>query len=285
MIHLGLIGYPLGHSLSPKIHAAALLACGMRGDYTLFPVPPGDTQGLKDLPARVRSGELTGLNVTTPHKQNVIPLLDELTPTARAIGAVNTIYVKGDKLIGHNTDAQGFLTDLKRTVSISSFSPHPSALVLGAGGSARAVVSALLNEGWKVRIASRRTEQARGLASQFAIFDSRIAIVEYLPAALRSLFSSLLLIVNATPVGMFPATELSPWPAGLPFPEKAVVYDLVYNPCETLLVKQAKSAGLPAATGLGMLVEQAALAFEIWTGQAAPRGVMLQSVEEQCCDS
>ena len=92
MIQLGLIGYPLGHSLSPKIHTAALEACGLDGNYSLFPIAPDNKQGLKDLLSRVRSGEITGLNVTIPHKQNMIELMDELTPTAKAIGAVNTIY-------------------------------------------------------------------------------------------------------------------------------------------------------------------------------------------------
>lgn len=114
MIKLGLIGYPLGHSLSPKIQAAALKACGLEGDYSLFPIEPQDTQGLNDLLQQVRAGEITGLNVTIPHKQNVIEFMDELTPTAKAIGAVNVIYSKENKLIGDNTDAPGFLADLKK---------------------------------------------------------------------------------------------------------------------------------------------------------------------------
>ena len=116
MIHLGLVGYPLEHSLSPKIHLAAFQSCGLQGDYSLFPIFPDHKQGLDDLLARVRSGEITGLNVTIPHKQNVIPFLDELTFTAQAIGAVNTIYCRNDKLIGDNTDTYGFLLDLKRFI-------------------------------------------------------------------------------------------------------------------------------------------------------------------------
>src|SRR5512141_2446922 len=112
MIHLGLIGYPVSHSLSPKIQSAALAACGLKGDYSLFPIHPNDKQGLQDIVARVRCGEITGLNVTIPHKQNVISLLDELTPTAQAIGAINVIYMRENKLIGDNTDAAGFLADL-----------------------------------------------------------------------------------------------------------------------------------------------------------------------------
>src|SRR5688572_2590105 len=102
---LGLIGYPVHHSLSPKIHNTALKACALEGDYSLFPIAPDDVQGLKDLLDRVRSGEITGLNVTIPHKQNVIQFLDELTVTANSIGAVNTIYLSNNKLVGNNTDA------------------------------------------------------------------------------------------------------------------------------------------------------------------------------------
>src|SRR5512141_2438947 len=109
----GLTGYPLGHSLSPKIHTAALRSCGLDGEYSLFPIDPADKQALKDLLSRVRSGEIQGLNVTIPHKQNVMPYLDELTPTAQTIGAVNTIYRREHKLIGGNTDAPGFLSDLQ----------------------------------------------------------------------------------------------------------------------------------------------------------------------------
>ncbi|HLO17513.1 MAG TPA: hypothetical protein VK206_21960, partial [Anaerolineales bacterium] len=152
---LGLIGYPLSHSLSPNIHTAALNACGQEGDYSLFPVAPEDKQSLKDLLARVRSGEIHGLNVTVPHKQNVIQFLDELTPTAESIGAVNTIYLREKKLIGDNTDAMGFITDLKRflddrkhrtQLQVSIIANRKSSIILGAGGSARAVVWALVND-------------------------------------------------------------------------------------------------------------------------------------------
>ncbi|MDO9302105.1 MAG: hypothetical protein Q7T89_12010, partial [Anaerolineales bacterium] len=152
---LGLIGYPLGHSLSPKIHGAALKACGLEGNYSLFPIHPDDKQGLKDLLARVRSGEITGLNVTIPHKQNVIDFMDELTPTAQTIGAVNTIYFRENQLIGDNTDAAGFLSDLKKFIGNREWGIGRPAFVLGAGGSARAVVYALLNDGWQVTLAAR----------------------------------------------------------------------------------------------------------------------------------
>ena len=271
MIQLGLIGYPLGHSLSPKIHTAALKAGGLQGDYSLFPIHPDDKQGLKDLLDRVRSGEITGLNVTIPHKQNVIEFMDELTPTAQVIGAVNTIYMRGDKLIGDNTDASGFLSDLKR-VSNSTFSIPHSALVLGAGGSARAVVYALLNDGWNVTITARRIEQAQQLASSFTNYQLQVAD-----------FSSFIiqhssLLVNTTPLGMTPNIETSPLPENTVLSKNTFVYDLVYNPRETKLVRDARAQGLNASTGLGMLIEQAALAFEKWTGHNPPRDVLFESV-------
>ena len=281
---LGLIGYPLGHSLSPKIHTAALKACGLQGDYSLFPIHPDDQQGLKDLLARVRSGEITGLNVTIPHKQNVIPLLDELTDTAKSIGAVNTIYLRDNKLIGHNTDAQGFLTDLKRCITLecNGLPLHMQeqvpalqkrALVLGAGGSARAVVYALVNDGWDVTIAARRIEQAQGLASSFTNYE--LLIIDF--SDLQP--STFDLLVNTTPIGMTPNIDQSPLPEKLPLPSNAFIYDLVYNPRETKLVKDARAQGLSATTGLGMLIEQAALAFEIWTGHNPPRNVLWNATD------
>jgi shikimate dehydrogenase len=275
MIHLGLIGYPLGHSLSPKIHTAALKACGLQGEYSLFPIHPDDKQGLKVLLARVRTSEITGLNVTIPHKQNVIELMDELTPTAQAIGAVNTIYLRENKLIGDNTDAHGFLSDLKRFLALECDSlllRQKNVLVLGAGGSARAVVYALVNDGWNVAIAARRIEQAKQLANSFPSREIKtIAFTDLQPSTFN-------LLVNTTPIGMTPNVDKSPWPADLSFP-KAVIYDLVYNPRETKLVKDARAQGFHATTGLGMLIEQAALGFELWTGYKLSSEVFRNAVE------
>ena len=280
MIRLGLIGYPVSHSLSPKIQSAALKACGLEGEYSLFPIAPDDKQGLKDLLARVRNSEIRGLNVTIPHKQNVIEFLDELTPTAKTIGAVNVIYMKEDKLIGDNTDAGGFFADLNKFFAES---PSPSgrgagvreksALVLGAGGSARAVLYALANDGWNVTIAARQLEQAQELASKFeGIIPIELNFQTFQP-------SNFQLIVNTTPLGMTPNINQSPLPENTILPVDGVVYDLVYNPRETKLVHNARAQGLQATTGLGMLIEQAALAFEIWTKQNPPRDVLWNAVE------
>jgi shikimate dehydrogenase len=281
MIKLGLIGYPVGHSLSPKIQNAALKASGLEGDYSLFPVAPDDLQALSTLMASVRSGEITGFNVTIPHKQNVIPLLDELTPTARAIGSVNIIYKRGDKLIGDNTDAPGFLADLKRFLTTAPYGDDKtqrhgdlSALVLGAGGSARSIVYALCNDAWKVTLAARRSEQAQELASQY----NDLKVLELNPDSFQ--VPDVDLIVNTTPIGMIPDIDRSPLPENTTLPKQARIYDLVYNPRETKLVRDARAQGLQATTGLGMLIEQAALGFTLWTGIQLPDEVFRNAVEE-----
>lgn len=273
MIKLGLIGYPVSHSLSPKIQNTALQACGLEGDYSLFPIHPDDKQGLYDLLARVRSGEMMGFNVTIPHKQNVIEFLDELTPNAKSIGAVNIIYLRENKLVGDNTDAGGFLSDLKKFIGNRELNLGKSALVLGAGGSARSVVYALLQDNWQVKIVARRVEQAQQLASQF----EGVNVVELNLETFQP--SSIQLIVNTTPLGMTPNIYTSPIPEDITLPKEIMIYDLVYNPRETKLVRDARTQGLRATTGLGMLIEQAALGFTLWTGHALPIEIFRNAVE------
>lgn len=225
--------------------------------------------------------QIQGLNVTIPHKQTVIPFLDELTPTAKAIGAVNTIYRRDNKLVGDNTDAPGFLFDLKKFLAQS---PSPvlgkglgvrgkSALIVGAGGTARAVVYALLHDGWNVTLSARRLEQAEQLARSFSNY--------YLPmTSFNDLqLSTFDLIVNTTPLGMTPNIETSPLPDHIVLTAGTIVYDLVYNPRETKLMQQAKAQGCRAVNGLGMLIEQAALAFELWTGCTPPRQALWNAID------
>ncbi len=263
--NLGLIGYPISHSVSPQIHNSALKEAELDGEYKLYPVAPDDKQGLADLLAQVRAGDIHGLNVTIPHKQNLMPLFDTLTPTAEAIGAVNTIVIDDGKLVGDNTDAGGFWNDLQALLSQSKVGVK-NALVLGAGGSARAVVHALLQHGWDVIITARRIEQAEELAQHFPKHSAQLTTAVYDATSLLDLLSSISLIVNTTPVGMISHPQGSPWINGLPFPPKAALYDLIYNPAETQLRKDAAQAGLPTRNGLGMLIRQALLSFEIWTG-------------------
>jgi shikimate dehydrogenase len=282
---LGLIGYPLEYSLSPQLHMAALRALNLEGQYDLFPLAP-TPHGFLEIQAlfkQVRQRELHGLNITIPHKMTVIPFLDELTPTARAIGAVNTIRIQGDKLVGDNYDCPGFIADLTHCLThtdLGALSQRPDrkALVLGAGGSARAVVYGLLRNGWQVKIASRRSEQAQELVQAFPSFPATTYCV--LDDLVSLNLGGIDLIVNTTPLGMYPNTEASAWPDGLPFPSAAFVYDLVYSPPETALLRSARKAGLPTANGLGMLVQQAVMSFHSWTGQEPPIEVMYRSINQ-----
>lgn len=320
---LGLIGYPVAHSLSPLLHRAALASVGLEGEYALYPIPlfdgekksvvspdvPGTTSSslseLEELLKQMRVGALDGLNVTIPHKQTILPYLDEYTPAAQGIGAVNTLVMREDCLVGDNTDAPGFLAGLKS--ALGAHLPGPGlqrrALILGAGGSARAVLYALIEDGWQVALAARRKDQAQELASYMeAVYRAPPGLIKvvdleadlqneaamqritvwrriFKPAAAFHPFADFSLLVNTTPAGMIPDLEGCAWPAEIPLPPTAAVYDLVYNPRETKLVRLAHQAGLPAASGLGMLVEQAALSFECWTGQVPDRKQMVAAVE------
>lgn len=292
---LGLTGYPLGHSLSPGLHAAALKASGLQGEYRLYPIPslPDGLEALQKLIVSMRNGDLDGLNVTIPHKQAVIPFLDDLTPLAQKIGAVNTVFRRDGRLVGDNTDAPGFRKDLSR--NFKEFNIPLTALVLGAGGSARTVVHTLLGIGWHVIIAARKTEKGRAIVVGSDFNDEHCEVIGLgsLPEFIQKfedfkpketgnrthlLRPALRLIINTTPIGMHPNIDVSPWPENLTFPPGAFVYDLVYNPIETMLVRSARDAGLEAAGGLGMLIEQAALSFERWTGINPSPDVMLQGV-------
>ena len=279
--HLGLIGYPLGHSRSPQLHHAALRHYGLAGEYSLFPIPPlpeGEAQ-IVALLGRLRRGDLHGLNVTIPHKPSAVPHVDRLSEVARAVGAVNTLYLDGEgRLVGDNTDAPGFLEDVGRLPDLE----RGIAIVLGAGGSARAVVYGLAREGWQVKLLARRVEQAAGLVEDLrALKEAPSGSLECgrLDAETVGRYArECRLVVNTTPVGMYPNMDASPWPEGAPWPQAAGVYDLVYNPPETVFTRQARQAGLATRTGGGMLSAQAALAFACWTGQAPPFEVMYREM-------
>lgn len=275
---LGLIGFPIQHSISPAIQRAALRNVGLQGEYKLYPCPHtrAGILTLESLLIRMRDGDLNGLNVTIPHKRTMIPYLDALSPTARIIGAVNTVYCHQGILVGENTDALGFYNDLCRVtqgkINIKT------ALVLGAGGSARAVNYILLNNGWKVIIAARSNEQARHLVSeqehefaqdQIEISQETITIDNI--KNMGSKLSDVTLVVNCTPLGSNSKIDTSAWPEEVDMPSQALAYDLVYKPVETRFMRFAKSNGCPAFNGTGMLIEQALLAFEMWTGKTPRR--------------
>lgn len=270
-MRLAALGYPLAHSVSPAMHNAALEAVGLPDwCYESIPIEP---ERLREAVAAVRGDDYAGANVTVPHKETIIPLLDGLTPVAEAIGAANTLVKRDGRLIGHNTDAAGLLADLfLHEVHISD----QPVLILGAGGAARAAVAACAGIGAQVRVIARSREKAEALQAV-----APIETHDWTPLGLLRACDDCALILNATPVGMAPQTGASPWLGGTPFPPEAFVYDLVYNPAVTLFVRQARAAGLRAATGLGMLIEQGALAFELWTGKSAPRSIMRQAAEQK----
>lgn len=282
MIKLGLVGWPLSHSKSPQLHRAAFKAAGLDGDYDLFPIESSNSNGLVDILDGVRSGMLTGINVTIPYKQTVIGLVDELSISAQSIGAVNTIYQRHGKLIGDNTDAQGFLADLRSQVSDLSTRSN-GAIVIGAGGAARAVIWALAEVVESIIVAARNLEKGQRLSSSLSTTLTRrcrLSTILMEAKSLDSIPEQVDLIINTTPVGMYPDLQSSPWPASVAFPKSCFIYDLVYNPAKTKLMEQAKKQGINSANGVGMLVEQAALAFELWTGQPAHRDVMLSAISQ-----
>jgi shikimate dehydrogenase len=207
-----------------------------------------------------------------------MPHLDEITGAARDIGAVNTIVVQEGRLIGHNTDGDGFLATLREAGFEAA---EKRTLTLGAGGAARAVVYALAQAGCAVTIHNRTTERAAELARHMQRVGVRAPVTEVpTTATLADLDLAIFdLLVNATPVGMWPHTDASPWPETLPLPSRWTVFDLVYNPAETRLLAQARAAGATAVGGLGMLVHQGALAFELWTGQSPPIEAMRVAAE------
>lgn len=276
---LGLIGYPLSHSYSPRLHQAALEAMVLQGKYTLHPIAPlpGGEKDLESLLSQVRTGEIQGLNVTIPHKQNVIPFLDHITPTAQAIGAVNVLYRLDGKLAGDNTDSAAFRNDLKAQLPQLHGSGQ-KALLLGAGGAARAVAYTLLQDGWLLTIAARRPAQAVALAA--ALNGPAIEIITLADVNQKRLAVTQL-VINATPVGMYPEINATPLPETIKLPPQAALYDLIYNPAQTKLMRQFEAADVPAVNGAGMLVEQAALSLERWTGIPVPRSVMQRSMAAQ----
>ncbi len=282
---VGLIGWPVEHSLSPAMHNAAFDALGLNWRYIPLPVAPGQVEAaVKGIAAL----GFRGANVTVPHKQAVIPALDAVARDAARFGAVNTILVERDAdgkatLTGHNTDYRGFTGALRR----AGFDPAGKrAVIVGAGGVARAAVFALLEAGAAdillFDIAPRQVEALIADMGSPGAGTSPAPTVHTLPQTDENLVESSRaadLLVNATPVGMWPHVESSIWPGDAPVPAHLVVFDLVYNPPETRLLRQAREAGAYTIGGLGMLVEQGALAFEMWTGHPAPVELMTSVCE------
>jgi shikimate dehydrogenase len=285
---VGVIGWPVEHSLSPRMHNSAFGALGLNYAYVPLPVVPDRVvdaiQGLAAL-------SFVGANVTVPYKSAVLPHLSELSPVARAIGAVNTLIVKPDgTLLGDNTDAYGFMTDLAEAGWPGGSPSGCRALVIGAGGAARAVTYGLLEGGAEVAVANRSFDRTlnlckslgRALAAADVPAATRLSAHRY-PEDLEILAPGADLIINATKLGLNPNYDPLPWDPNVPFHPRQLVYDLVplATPAgETPFLALAASRGARVRGGLGMLVHQGARAFEMWTGVKAPVEVMKEALRQ-----
>ncbi|MFN8422387.1 MAG: shikimate dehydrogenase [Anaerolineae bacterium] len=287
--HYALIGHPLPASASPAMHNAAFAALGIDAEYALRPTPP-DPAALAAVAAvaeALRSGELAGVNVTVPHKVVFRALLEDESRLVLKTGAVNTVLVTpAGHLRGENTDVAGFAHVLKALGKADGRGRR--AVVLGAGGSARAVVGVLLAGGYAVDVLNRSSGRAAVLVSHLhRHFPGAVlrtgpidpaAIVAHVRSSAHAAEAAVL--VNATSVGAAPDVGASLWPLDVAVPAGITVVDLVANPAETALVRHARASGAAAEGGLEMLVRQAAAAFELWTGVAAPVDVMRRAAED-----
>lgn len=272
----GLIGNPVKHSLSPLMHNAAFKSLKINAEYRLFELKDEEVAPfLKGLAAK----NIFGLNVTIPYKAKVIPLLDKVDKEASAIGAVNTVLLKEGKLEGFNTDGAGFIRHLKEDLK---FGPRGKNIaVLGAGGAGKAVAYYLAKSGAKsIAIFDIYHDKAQALVNEvkgsFPKADLKAAL-----SARELGIDSAQLLVNTTPLGM-KESDASPVDADL-INKNTLVYDLIYNPAESKLLKSARAKGAETANGLGMLLYQGVLAFEIWAGQKAPVEVMRNALKGGAC--
>lgn len=270
----GIFGDPIGHTLSPLMHNAAFESVGLDIVFLPFHVRSDDGEALKKAVEAVRALNMIGVNCTIPHKEKVIKHLDWVDDDAALMGAVNTIVNRDGRLMGYNTDGTGFLESLALDTGL--FPDGKRAVIIGAGGAARSIAYALLKNGAiSVVIANRTIERAgslvRELSGRFKK-PSVEAVALSDVAMLSTQLSAADLVVNTTSLGMMgkgePEVPLASFKGG------AVVSDIVYRPLETAFLKKASLAGLKCHTGLGMLVHQGAIAFELWTGVKAPIEVM-----------
>jgi shikimate dehydrogenase len=278
---LGVFGYPVEHSLSPAMHNAAIAALGLNYLYIPFSVLP------EDIGPAIRSIValgIIGVNLTIPHKECVLPYLDSITPEAQAIGAVNTVHNDNGRLVGYNTDGEGFAGPLK---AIGFSFAGKRAVVWGAGGASRSVVFRLAQEEASVTLVNRTRERADRIAHDVAVSipSSQVSTLDINDVReLTDAVSRAELLVNTTSVGMSPyVAEMPPIPLEA-FHPSLFVYDLIYNPFETRLLATARDKGCQVLNGAGMLAYQGAAAFEKWTGVYPDVRVMENVVINQLSD-
>lgn len=274
---LGVMGFPVSHSLSPVMHNAAIAALGLDYVYVPFPI------AVEDLPTAIAGlktiQSIRGFNLTIPHKVEVMPLLDEVLPIAQAVGAVNTVKRVGDRLIGTNTDVAGFLNPLKQ---LNCEWENMPALILGGGGAAQAVVAACLELGCSViHVAGRDPKKMKkfhgSMTSQLHDYNLRVHPWTSIPHLLEVAG----IVINATPIGMAgdPNTPISEEEMDL-LPDHAIAYDLIYTPRPTKFLQIAAAKGLKTIDGLEMLINQGAIGLEFWLDLPVPIEIMRQALHQ-----
>jgi shikimate dehydrogenase len=268
-----LIGHPVAHSLSGAMQQAAFDKLGIDATYELWDKAPIE---LADAIGELRGDDFLGANVTIPHKERVVPMVDRLTEDAHATGAVNTITREGKRLVGHNTDVPGFRVALDKLVGKQKMPRH--AVVLGAGGGARAVVYGLITEGFqRIIVFNRHLHRAEGLVKHFGRTAAHMELraMPWHESIIEAELAKTKLLVNATSIGL--TADVSPIPGDV-IPGDLLVLDLIY--AKTKLLRDASSAGATVADGELMLLHQGAAAFNLWTGQAAPLELMQEKLAE-----
>jgi shikimate dehydrogenase len=268
-----LIGHPVAHSLSGAMQQAAFDDQGIDATYELWDRPP---LGLADAIAELRGDDFLGANVTIPHKERIVPLVDRLTDEAHVTGAVNTITKEGKRLVGHNTDVPGFRVALDRLVGKQKMPRH--AVVLGAGGGARAVVYGLITEGFqRIVVFNRHLHRAEGLVKHFGRSAAHMELkaMPWHESIIESELAKTKVLVNATSIGL--SGDVTPV-AGEIIPPELLVLDLIYN--RTRFLREAEAAGSTVQDGELMLLHQGAAAFTLWTGKPAPLELMQRKLEE-----
>ncbi len=267
---VGILGWPVSHSLSPLMHNAAFQKLRLNFTYIPLPCPPDQ---LEKAISGLRAMGIKGANVTIPHKEAVIPFLDRLTPIAEKMQTVNTLFWENGELVGTTTDPYGALANLRA----SGYSPNNQPLlIVGTGGAARALsfAFALDYPQMPLTFAFRAEDQKQAEKLIAELKEKSEATIQLLPLSqLSSSLSKFNLIINATPVGMHPLEDKTPFDTSLLLSGQWV-YDIVYTPRETRLLRDAKNKGCHAVEGLGMLLHQGAKSFQFWTGREAPIEVM-----------
>ncbi|QFT89932.1 Shikimate dehydrogenase [Bacillus sp. THAF10] len=252
----GVIGAPIAHSMSPLIHNDAFFHHEINAHYHAFHVEKNELKAAVDGMKALGAG---GFNVTIPHKEAILPLLDEVDIAARKIGAVNTVVNHEGRFIGYNTDGQGYVRALKEKVNPEG----KNILIIGAGGAARAILYTLAAEkDVHITVCNRTAAKAQELLEEFGLEQISTSLTVQEAQGQLSTFD---IVIQTTSVGMYPAIDESPFPNGV-FREGAIVSDIIYNPLKTKLLQDAEQQGAFIQNGVGMFVYQAALAFELWTG-------------------